>query len=66
VSRAASRPVSVEGPSASAAKMSARLLIDLEPGTVTTPVTGPSGRGAGQPIGFVTLPSSFSSTSVLS
>jgi hypothetical protein len=25
------------------------LLIDFEPGTVTRPETGPSGRGAGQP-----------------
>jgi hypothetical protein len=29
--------------------MSARLLIDFEPGTVTRPLTAPSGRGAGQP-----------------
>src|SRR5882757_1564870 len=49
VSRAASRPDSVEGPSAMAARMSARLLIDFEPGTVTRPSTAPCARGAGQP-----------------
>ncbi len=49
VSRAASRPVSWDGPSAIAARMSARLLIDFDPGTVIRPVTGPSARGAAQP-----------------
>src|SRR6185369_14336251 len=49
VSRAASRPVRWDGPSAIAARMSARLLIDFDPGTVIRPVTGPSARGAAQP-----------------
>src|SRR3954451_16052384 len=49
VSRAASRPVKWDGPSASAARMTARLLIDFDPGTMIVAVTAPSARGAGQP-----------------
>ena len=37
-----------EGPSASAARTSARLVSDLLPGSVTTACTGASARGAGQ------------------
>ena len=48
VSRA-SRPFTmVEGPSASAASTSARLVSDFEPGTVTVAVTGTGACGAGQ------------------
>ena len=34
------------GPSAIAARISARLLADFEPGTLTVPCTGPSAAGA--------------------
>ena len=48
VSRA-SRPLTmVEGPLASAASTSARLVSDFEPGTVTVAVTGTGACGAGQ------------------
>lgn len=46
VSRLRSAPVMVEGPDASAARMSARLVMDLEPGMVTVAVTGCRGVGA--------------------
>ncbi|SLJ30146.1 Uncharacterised protein [Mycobacteroides abscessus subsp. abscessus] len=48
VSRLRSAPVMVEGPSASAARISARLVIDLDPGRVTVACTGTSTWGAGQ------------------
>ena len=46
VSRLRSAPVMVEGPDASAARMSARLVMDFEPGMVTVAVTGCRGVGA--------------------
>ena len=46
VSRLRSAPVMVEGADASAARMSARLVMDLEPGMVTVAVTGCWGVGA--------------------
>src|SRR5690242_6790159 len=56
VSRAVSRPVRCDGQSARAARMSARLLIDFDPGTVTRPETAPSARGAGHPCSLMHLP----------
>ena len=50
VSRACSGRRITPGPSASAASTSARLVIDFEPGTVTTASTGPPASGAGQPL----------------
>ena len=46
VSRLRSAPVMVEGHDASAARMSARFVMDLEPGMVTVAVTGRCGVGA--------------------
>ena len=48
VSRASSPWRMVLGPSARAARISARLVIDLLPGTATTARTGPAAVGAGQ------------------
>ena len=46
VSRLRSAPVMVDGPDANAARMSARFVMDLEPGMVTVAVTGRGGVGA--------------------
>ena len=48
VSRLRRAPVSVDGPSASAARISARLVMDFDPGRVTVAWTGTSIWGAGQ------------------
>lgn len=48
VSRLTNAPVIVDGPSARAARINARLVIDLEPGTATVAFTGADARGAGQ------------------
>ena len=46
VSLLRSAPVMVDGPDANAARMSARFVMDLEPGMVTVAVTGCRGVGA--------------------
>ena len=46
-SRDSSAPTRVLGPSASAARMSARLVSDFEPGTTTSPATGDWVKGRG-------------------
>ncbi len=56
VSLAASGPVISVGESASAAMISARLVIDLEPGSLTTARTGPAACGAVQSAGRGTGP----------
>src|SRR5699024_12626928 len=48
VSRLRSVPAGREGPSASAARTSARFVRDLAPGTVTSASTGPAATGAFQ------------------
>ena len=48
VSRASRPPVITDGPSASAARISARLVSDFDPGTATVAVIGASAVGAGQ------------------
>ena len=48
VSREAGAPLTDAGPSARAASSSARLVTDFEPGTATTPCTGPAASGADQ------------------
>ena len=48
VSREAGAPLTVAGPPERAASSSARLVTDFEPGTATTPCTGPGASGADQ------------------
>ena len=59
VSRESSTPVIDDGPVACAARMRARLLCDLEPGTSTVPDTGPVATGAAQPcVAIAVMPAS--------
>jgi len=51
VSRLRSGAVISDGPVACAARMSARFVSDLEPGTATVPRTGRSATGACQEVG---------------
>ena len=48
-------PVIVEGPSASAARISARLVMDLDPGTCTTAESGAGQCGAAYRVGLIVL-----------
>lgn len=61
VSRASRPPVIVDGPVASAASTSARLVSDLEPGTRTEARIGSAADGAGQGFALVTCQLSPSS-----
>ncbi len=59
VSRLRRAPVMVDGPDASAARISARLVIDFDPGSVTDASTGASARGALHRLSRLTGPSSL-------